>query len=218
MRPFEEVIALYHAQKSGQQYKARCPVHDDHNPSLAIRQGDHGGIVFKCFAGCDVAHILAAKGLTWQDVTPNGTRETSHIIATYPYLDERGTLLYETVRYEPKAFKVRRQTGPDTYDWHIGPRHLLYHLPALRGAAMVYLVEGEKDADRLTREGLIATTHPFGAKSWRREYADQLAAAGVKHVIVLPDADAAGELWTNRVTMTLRTPYTVVRLPGLPAP
>jgi AAA domain-containing protein len=216
MRPFHDILALYDARKSGAQYKARCPVHDDHNPSLAIREGERGGVVFKCFAGCAVADILAAKGLTWQDVSPNGTLVESDIVATYPYTDERGTTIYETVRYEPKAFKVRRLTAPNTYDWHIGARHVLYRLATLLGAPMVYLVEGEKDADRLVREGLIATTNPFGAKSWRREYADQLVAAGVKHVIVLPDADDAGELWANRVTTTLRTPHTVVRLPGLP--
>jgi putative DNA primase/helicase len=50
---------------------ARCPVHDDGNPSLSIRQGIEGPIV-KCFAGCDWRDIrdelrrrglLAAQGL-----------------------------------------------------------------------------------------------------------------------------------------------------------
>ena len=39
----------------------RCPVHDDHSPSLSIRQGDRGFLVH-CYAGCDRTDILRELG------------------------------------------------------------------------------------------------------------------------------------------------------------
>ena len=45
-------------------------------------------------------------------------------------------------------------------------RPVLYHLPELLAApdgTIVYLTEGEKDADRLIDEGVVATTAPMGA-------------------------------------------------------
>ncbi len=45
---------------------ARCPAHDDREPSLSIRDGDGGEPVFNCFAGCDwrdIKDALRANGL-----------------------------------------------------------------------------------------------------------------------------------------------------------
>ncbi len=45
---------------------ARCPAHDDREPSLSIRDGDGGEPVFNCFAGCDwrdIKDVLRADGL-----------------------------------------------------------------------------------------------------------------------------------------------------------
>jgi hypothetical protein len=53
-------------------YLARCPAHDDRNPSLSIIDGRNGRPVFHCFGGCDWRHVtntLATRGL-W----PNGGR------------------------------------------------------------------------------------------------------------------------------------------------
>ena len=43
---------------------ARCPAHDDHNPSLSIKDGDNGKLLLYCHAGCDYRDIVEAlKGL-----------------------------------------------------------------------------------------------------------------------------------------------------------
>ncbi len=45
---------------------ARCPAHDDREPSLSIRGGLDGEPVFHCFAGCDwrdIKDALRARGL-----------------------------------------------------------------------------------------------------------------------------------------------------------
>lgn len=51
-------------------WMARCPGHDDHSPSLSIREGDDGRVLLYCFAGCDTADIIDYLGLTWGDMFP----------------------------------------------------------------------------------------------------------------------------------------------------
>jgi hypothetical protein len=50
---------------------ARCPAHDDHEPSLTFRQGDDGRVLLKCFAGCAFKDIVAAMGLQEKDLFPD---------------------------------------------------------------------------------------------------------------------------------------------------
>jgi len=47
------------ARKAGRDWAARCPAHDDREPSLSIR--DAGGkVLVHCHAGCDQRDVLAA--------------------------------------------------------------------------------------------------------------------------------------------------------------
>ena len=41
---------------------ARCPSHDDRNPSLSVSEGERG-ILLRCFSGCSVDEICRALGL-----------------------------------------------------------------------------------------------------------------------------------------------------------
>jgi len=45
------------------QWSARCPAHDDKGPSLSIKELPDGVVLLHCFAGCEVAEVLAAVGL-----------------------------------------------------------------------------------------------------------------------------------------------------------
>ena len=96
---------------------------------------------------------------------------------------------------------------------------MLYRLPELIAAdalAPVFLVEGEKDADRLTGLGLIATTSPGGANKWRSEFAKFLAA---RRVVVLPDNDEAGRAHAETVARDLKgtaRAVAILKLDGLP--
>jgi hypothetical protein len=51
-------------------YHARCPAHDDQNPSFGFREGNDKPVVIHCMAGCTADAILAAIGLTWKDLYP----------------------------------------------------------------------------------------------------------------------------------------------------
>ena len=39
--------------------EVRCPIHDDHDPSMTIRDGDRAPLV-KCHLGCDARQIVTA--------------------------------------------------------------------------------------------------------------------------------------------------------------
>jgi putative DNA primase/helicase len=46
---------------------ARCPAHDDRDPSLSVALKD-GRVLVHCFAGCAPDEVLGAVGLTWKDL------------------------------------------------------------------------------------------------------------------------------------------------------
>ena len=53
---------LLDARPSGSGYRARCPAHNDQEPSLSIDQKD-GRILLHCFAGCTYEAIKDKLGL-----------------------------------------------------------------------------------------------------------------------------------------------------------
>lgn len=69
MTPAEALIARIGGRWYGRYGAARCPAHDDHDPSLSIRDGDRSVLV-KCHAGCDPQDIVAAlrRDRHWRDV------------------------------------------------------------------------------------------------------------------------------------------------------
>lgn len=142
------------------------------------------------------------------------------IVAKYDYKDERGNLIFQAVRYEPKGFKQRR---PDRRGGWINnlddTRRVLYCLPELVKAdpqITVYIPEGEKDVDALTERGCVATCNPMGAGKWRREYSEHLSG---RSVVILPDNDRAGMDHARQVANSLfgiAASVKIVELPGLP--
>jgi hypothetical protein len=187
-------------------WMAQCPAdgHDDRTASLSIAQGDIGAVVC-CQAGCDTkTAVLPPLKLTFRDLfDPQGkTRGTGprRVAAEYRYTDERGELLFVKVRYEPKNFSQKRPDGRGGWIWNLGKtRRVLYRLPAVLAAIetgqTVYLVEGEKDADRLAGMGLTATCNFDGAAKegqrtkWQAEYGDLLRGADV---VIIADRDGPG--------------------------
>jgi 5S rRNA maturation endonuclease (ribonuclease M5) len=177
---------------------AKCPAHKDNNPSLSIREED-GKVLVHCHAGCvqrDVIAALTARGL-WQ---PEQT-EDPRIVATYDYPDECGNLLYQVVRYQPKDFRQRRPDGCGGWIWRKGPRQVLYRLPEVLEAAIVFVVEGEKDVETLRSHGFVATTNVGGANArWLPEYTETLRG---REVILIPDNDAPGRKRVQNIARAL---------------
>lgn len=203
---------------------ACCPAHEDNRQSLSIRDGADGRVLLKCHAGCDLSAILAALNLNVSDLFTServelpGADGRRREVAHYDYRDERGQLLYQVVRFEPKDFRQRRPDG-EGWLWNLqGVRRVVYRLPDLAGHATVVIAEGEKDVDRLWSLGIAATTNVGGAGKWRDEYTKQLLEAGVERLVVIPDADDAGRQHAAAVALAWAPrPSRVISLPDVPA-
>lgn len=147
----------------------------------------------------------------------------------YQYHNADGDLVLDVVRTRtgqprfvqrtPDGFRVN---GEPKWRWSVKhiPGHdcLLYRLPGLRasGEETIWITEGEKDADRLHDEGLIATTNIGGAGKWRDEYAEEFRS---KPCVVLQDNDQAGRDHTATVARSLvgvAASVKVLALSGLP--
>jgi len=212
------------AKRSGKGWVARCPAHDDHRASLSIAEGDDSRALVRCHAGCDIKNVVAAMELTMADLMPKqqvGFKQrlntpSKRIVATYPYTDENGALLFEVIRYEPKDFRQRRPDGKGGYAWNMkGVRRVLYRLPDIIAAGLdsfIFIVEGEKDADRLAAEGLIPTTCPGGAGKWSK--VDDTPLHG-RHVVIIPDNDKAGLKHAQQVAAALHGKAASVRIVNL---
>jgi putative DNA primase/helicase len=211
------------SDKKAGYWMVRCPAHDDHKPSLSVSEGDGGAILLKCHARCTPEAVVAAMRLTMADLFAERVNGAGRAIeATYDYRDEDGKLLFQAVRYVGREFSQRRPDGGDGWIWKLkGVRRVLYRLPELMAAdptTPVFLVEGEKDVDRLRAGGLVATCSPMGAGpgKWRKEYAEALAGL---HVVIIPDNDDPGREHAKAEEQSLRGVAASVKtltLSGLP--
>ena len=93
----------------------------------------------------------------------------------------------------------------------------LYHQDKLRKVIdsdmLLYIVEGEKDVNRLWSLGIAATTNPMGAGKWRNSYAEVLRGADL---IIIPDNDKAGRDHASHVAKSCYGKAKRVRILELP--
>lgn len=216
---FAQMVKRPKRRADGKWWDAECPAHDDRRASLSFTDGDHA-LVVDCHAGCSREQIAAAVGRTAADFTyrENGHRAvTPRIVNTYAFRDERGAVLFEEVRLEPKDFRLRRPDGAGGWTWSLaGVRRVIYRLDELAEQRRVWLVEGPKDADVLWSLGIPATTTPGGAKGWRDEYATQIRYAGPEDVIACRDNDEAGLSYVRRAAAAIAYIGAIVRMLDLP--
>lgn len=132
--------------------------------------------------------------------------DLSNPAKVYSYRDADGREVFQVCRFETeyqgkrvKTFRQRRYAPGEPkanaagYVWNVPPEirdTTLYMLPeliqAIRDGRTVYLVEGEKDVETLTRLGYAATCNPGGAGKWHDGYTEILKGADV---VILPDND-----------------------------
>ena len=224
-----QAAGLQPGKKVGQEVLYTCPRHEDKHPSLSIHPGKNVWMCGPCAAHGNAWKLAAFIGGVNPDdrsaVTSwlrdhgllNGNGQATLIVATYDYVDEAGALLYQIVRKEPKGFRQRRPDGNGGWVWNIeGVRRVPYRLPEWKDKPIVYIVEGEKDADALWKLGIPATCNPMGAGKWRDDY-DQYFKG--KRVVIFPDNDVEGEKHAKDVArhlLPVAEAVKIVRLPNLP--
>ena len=204
-------------------FRAPCPIHKGEAMNFAVNRetGDwfchstcgRGGDILKLeqeLTGCDFKQALISVG----DIIGMQLGSQQEIERTYDYTDEQGHLLFQVVRYRPKAFKQRQPNGHGGWIWNMkNVRRVLYRLPHVLAATTVYVVEGEKDVETLEKLGLVATCNPMGAEKWSDDYSQFLAG---KDVLIIPDNDDKGNRHARQVLASLTGKATSIRLVKLP--
>ncbi len=148
----------------------------------------------------------------------------------YYYQDENNNIVYKVVRKEffedgvrKKDFFMFSKSGSGWIPGLKGVKRYLYKLPhvlkAIAEGEVIFLVEGEKCADQISDLGLVGTTTPGGAGSWRahsKEFVPYLKGAAV---VVIPDNDDSGRKYGEDILKSLKDVAASVRkleLPNLP--
>ncbi len=201
--PIDLVLGrLPDARKAGRGWIARCPAHQDHDPSLSVAEGDDRRVLVHCHAGCGVETIVAALGLTLADLFESRAQGEKSDAAE----DASGLTLAQlaAAKHLPEDFLhglgCRDAPGPSVripyYDtdgsevavrtrlalrgkrfrWRTGDRVVPYGLDRLsdaRRAGWVLLVEGESDSWTGWYHGIPVLGIP-GKSTWREAWASFL--------------------------------------------
>ncbi len=122
--------------------------------------------------------------------------------ASWTYRDPAGEVLGVVFRWETPNGKTIRPAFrfPDGWRQTYPPVRPLYGLEQIAGEDRVFVVEGEKAAERLHALGFPAVTSAGGSKAAGRADWSALEAS---EIVVLPDADDAGEAYAADVVEQL---------------
>lgn len=208
---YGENVDISHCDLSRAEINVLCPFHDDSVSSMSVNIRNGLFCCHSCGAKGDVfafhqkKHGIGfMKTLSFLESQVSMTGESDGEIV-YTYRDLQGNVLYEVVKtLDASGKKKIYQRQPDGKGGFIsnldGIEKVLFNLPSLAHAEVVYLAEGEKDAMALIGLDLVGTCNPGGAGKWKDEYSSVLAG---KSVVILADNDDPGIQHANRVAESL---------------
>lgn len=183
-------------------YSALCPVpaHGDSNPSFSVGLADNGDVWVKCHKPCPDMEIKSALGLP---ELGRRSRVGRVPLRQHVYARADGKPIAVHVRWKGRGKKFTWQL-PDGTPGLNGTKPGLYRRTsvdrALCNGEVIWLVEGEHDADTLAEGGLVATTAPYGAGTWWPEWTVLLTGATVN---IVADRDHKGISYARRVKAEL---------------
>ncbi len=143
--------------------------------------------------------------------------------AVYPYFDADNRLSYVKVRFLDKQndktfrqFGVSKNLGWVTRN-KAGAKPILYRLNTLTAADEIFVVNGEKAADRGAAElGIATTCTPDGEGNWLGDFTRPLIGKAVRIIIDNDEKGAThGAVVSAAIVRHVRE-VKVIRLPGLP--
>lgn len=202
-----EVVRTLEAKRQGDGFMARCPAHEDRNPSLSVTESN-GKLLFNCHAGCRYEEIRAAletKGIDLREDGPVERQETVWRICT-----SDGRSVAQHVRIDAPGGKRVFWRGPNEEPVRLADmgyrlRDLpLYGTELLEGCPQetVIITEGEKAADYARRLGLLALGTSTGAGACPSPEA--MAPLKGRKVVLWPDNDDDGRRHMGLVKAALK--------------
>jgi hypothetical protein len=215
-----EVVARFlekldHVVSRGDGWTARCPAHEDSQPSLSVGQGDDGRVLLYCHSGCSTEAIVKALDLELRELFEKGPtaagepgstsagltlaqlaeakRLPEEFLRSLGCADAPGPLVripYYDADRNVVAIRYRMALKGARFRWRSGDHVMLYGLERLaeiRAAGWVLLVEGESDCWTLWSIGIPALGIP-GKSTWREAWASPLSGL---EVFLWQEPDAA---------------------------
>lgn len=235
---FDEILTHFQIQKRyGDKAQARCPCHDDKQASLTITKGRRSALIH-CHAGCNFEDIIQTVGLKKQDLyfeeRPPGSswrayvesREKKKIEAVYNYVSSsNGEYTFTKIRMQDKRM-IYGVLCNNKFSYGLSGRHrkdlksIYGDLKALNKAIAedrpIFIPEGEKDTDTLTKRGYTALTYG-GVNDWQSEFATLFKDA---EVYILADNDEPGRKVANTILFDLKgiakSAKVIVPVPDIP--
>jgi hypothetical protein len=216
----DEICRALRGEIVGEQVLAPGPGHSEKDRSLCVKlsgENDRGYIVHS-FSDDDPLQCrdYVADKLGQPAWAPS-PRSYSPVAAEYIYRDENRKPHLRVQRTADKQFYQSHWNGSG---WEKGApkdKRVPYRLPELLAADTakpIYIVEGEKDADRLASLDLIATTSSGGSNGkWTPELSKHFAGRTVR---IIPDNDEPGNKYARKVAENLYRVAASIRILELP--
>ena len=204
---------LHPTQWRGDEAYLRCPLpeHNDATPSATANASLRVWHCHGCDEGGKLTELADRLGVEPPAYYGNGIGRSTPAEIVYKYRDDTEDVVFEVVRRSTadggKTFRQRHRPTKGPPVWKVPPegKGLIYRLSSVQSAVQagnpVLVVEGEKDADRLTALEFVATCNAGGAGKWTRNHAKHLP-PGSK-VYVLPDCDVPGIAHREKVCRSL---------------
>ena len=214
---FENNLTHFQVVKKYQdKAQCKCPAHQDKQASLTVTKG-HKCTLLYCHAGCQLDDILNAAGLEKRDIFYESTqntanwrafiekRENNRIEAVYNYVSCNGQYAFTKVRLHGKHIIYGRlENERFTYGLSRNKPRKSYRAvygnlsdikKAIDDNKPIFIVEGEKDVNTLTKHGYTSFTYG-GVNDWQSDFAELVNGA---MVIILADNDKPGIDIANRI-------------------
>jgi 5S rRNA maturation endonuclease (ribonuclease M5) len=223
--PIARVAELLGGDVRNGEVLAPGPQHSAADRSMAVQLNPNApdGFVVHSFSGDDdVAckdYVRSKLGLpAFQPKTGNGkTGGGWQFVRQHVYRKADGTPhLRKTKKIDPAGKKQFPQEHWDGHDWVNGvpegwPKHP-YRLPELSKAPatnVIYVTEGERDADSLAKLGFTATTIGGVSSTWTPELVEHFRD---RRVVILVDADPQGRQYGEKTARALDPVTTSLKL------
>lgn len=154
-RPISKVLEALHRvtgqypKRCGEGWIGLCPVHDDHNPSLSISEGEDHRVLLHCHAGCTVDEVRSKAGLTPPDLFPSpGT--SNHARGRRKAEVRHRRTVYPTPEDAAKAALWSVHQGQGRHDWWLVKTYP-YHNSEGHEVAQVLRIESRSGDGKVFR-------------------------------------------------------------------
>ncbi|MBI5758810.1 MAG: DUF3987 domain-containing protein [Planctomycetales bacterium] len=224
---------LRQVAKVGDGWKACCPAHEDHNPSLSITEASDR-VLIRCFAGCSPQAVVEAVGMSMSDLfidtrnakpakvtttkakgktfaTPEAaitelSRKLGTPTAQWTYHDDHGQPVGVVVRWDTLTGKEIRPVAKIGDGWIIGAMpepRRLYGLPELRKLPPGSRVYVVEGEKCVEALRAIGLVATTSAGGSNAAKLTDWSPLGGHEIIIIPDHDASGEKYQDVVIAIL---------------